>query len=153
MEAVADRLDRAHVVEDRRIVANQLALVERLNSSGRDTREAERTLDYPNGSRMESQSPPVRLDDLTRYRMPSPGNRARGARSRMARIRDWRFHNFTRTRNDETPQWQASWRARGQASPNSARTLPLTLNIRGCAMKTPMVEFEREAWRSTEGVR
>jgi len=59
MEAVADRLDRAHVVEDRRIVANQLALVERLNSSGRDTREAERTLDYPNGSRMESQSEAV----------------------------------------------------------------------------------------------
>jgi len=47
MEPVADRLDRArrHVVEGRRIVANQLALVEQLKSSGHDIREAEQTLD------------------------------------------------------------------------------------------------------------
>jgi len=47
MEPVTDRLDRArrHVVEGRRIVVSQFALVEQLKSSGRDTREAERTLD------------------------------------------------------------------------------------------------------------
>ena len=46
MEAVADRLNRAHVVEDRRIVANQLAPVERLKKSVRLTYGTAR----PNGA-------------------------------------------------------------------------------------------------------